>query len=217
MDYMDVLEKVSLFDGIDGDLNAILGCMSPDIRNYPKDGIIILTGDCIDSVGIILKGGVKIIQEDLDGNINIMTELSVSDIFGEAFVCAGYSKSMVTVQATKDSVIMFLNYKKVITTCSSACSFHAKLIANMLKIIATKNIMMSQKIELMGKRSTREKLLSYFKTQVNLSRSRKFTIPYNRMELAEFLSVDRSAMSRELSKMRDEGILDYYKNSFELY
>ncbi len=214
--YFKVLEKVPLFKGVEKELDAVLSCLLSSVKAYKKDSIIFLAGEPIHAIGIILSGSAKIIKEGIDGNVNILTELVPGDTFGEAFVCASMPKIFVTVQAQHNCEVLFINYKKMITPCAAACDFHTKLIENMMKIIAMKNIVLNQKIEIMSKRSIREKLLCYFEIQRETGNSNQFTIPFNRMELAEFICVDRSAMSRELSKMRDEGLIEFEKNFFKL-
>lgn len=196
------------------DFEKMFQCIEARTQCYVKDEIVLLAGDTVNFVGVILSGGVKIIKEDAEGNTSILTDLSGSELFGEVFACAGIDHSPVTVQASEKSEILFINYKRIITTCSSACGFHSKLIENMLRLIAKKNLMLNQKIEILSKRTTKEKLLLFFDTQRGMAK--KFVIPYNREELAHFLCVDRSAMSNELCKMRDEGIIRFNKNEFEL-
>ena len=196
------------------DFEKILNCLSARTSTYKKDEIILLSGDTVNFVGLILSGSVQVIKEDLDGHINILTELGVSDIFGEVFACAGVSQSPVTVIAVEDSEILLIDYKRIITSCASACPFHARLIENMLRLIAKKNLLLSRKNEILSKRTTREKLIAFFDTQRGAAK--KFTIPYNREELAHYLCVDRSAMSNELCKMRDEGLIKFQKNMFEM-
>jgi CRP-like cAMP-binding protein len=120
------------------------------------------------------------------------------------------------VQATENCEIMFIDCKRIIKTCNNACVFYWNLIENMLSVIARKNIMLNQKMEILSKRTTREKLLAFFNTQVQMNHSKKFSIPYNREGLAFYLCLDRSALSRELSNMRDEGLLKFNKNEFEI-
>jgi CRP-like cAMP-binding protein len=163
---------------------------------------------------MVLSGSARVIKEDENGNVMILTELAASELFGEAFACAGIEQSPVTVLAAEDSEILCIDYKKITSSCSSACGFHSKLIENMLKIIAEKNLLLNQKIEILSKRTTREKLLAFFDAQRGAAK--KFSIPYNREELAHYLCVDRSAMSGELCKMRDEGLLKFHKNKFEI-
>jgi CRP-like cAMP-binding protein len=192
----------------------MFNCLSARTDYYKKDDIILLSGNTVDFVGLVLSGNVKIIQEDKNGNIVIITELAASEIFGEVFACAGISHSPVTIIAKENVKILFINYKKIITSCTSSCIFHTKLIENMLKLIAKKYLELNQKIEILSKRTTREKLLAFFDMQRGTAK--KFTIPFNREELAHYLCVDRSAMSNELCKMRNEGLMLFNKNIFEL-
>ena len=196
------------------EFESVANCMQASTREYDKGSIILLSGNRVENIGLIVSGSVKVIKEDADGNIAMLTELSVSDMFGEVFACAGIDHSPVTVQASEKCEIMFFNYKKVVTSCSSSCMFHARLIENMLKIIALRNLLLSQKIEILSKRTTREKLLAFFDAHRNMAS--RFTVPYNREEMAQYLCVDRSAMSYELSRMRGEGLIRYNKNEFEL-
>ena len=204
-----------LFHGIAfSDFERVLTCLSAITASYKKDDIILLAGDTVSFVGLILSGSLKIIKEDIDGRVTIVTELGVSELFGEVFACADITQSPVTVLAAEKAEILQINYKRIITTCTSACHFHATLLENMLKLIARKNLKVSQKNEILSKRTTREKLLAFFDMQRGAAK--KFTIPYNREELALYLSVDRSAMSNELCKMRDEGLIKFNKNTFEI-
>ena len=196
------------------DFELMYGCLSARTASYKKDDVILLSGDTVNFVGLILSGSVRIIKEDVDGNIAILAELSVSDTFGEVFACAGVSQSPVTIQAAENSEVLFFDYKKIITSCSSACPFHARLIENMLKLVAQKNLLLNQKIEILSKRTTREKLLCFF--DIQRGAAKKFTIPFNREELAHYICADRSAMSNELCKMRDEGLIRFKKSTFEI-
>ena len=213
----NIIETVKdnpLFHGIGyNDFERMFSCIEAKTQKYKKDDIVLLSGDTVSFVGLILSGGVRIVKEDMDGNIMILTELTTSDIFGEVFACAGIGRSPVTIQASEDTEILFIDYKKIITVCPSVCGFHSKLIENMLSLIARKNLMLNQKIEILSKRTTREKLLAFL--DIYRNELQKFTIPYNREEMAQYLCVDRSAMSNELCKMRDEGLLKFHKNVFE--
>lgn len=211
----EAIKDNPLFSGIGySDFESMFRCIQARTQRYSEDDIILLSGDTVNFVGLILSGGVKIIKEDMDGNITILTELGVSELFGEVFACAGVDHSPVTVQASEDSEILFINYKKIITACSSACGFHTKLIENMIKLIAKKNLMLNQKIEILSKRTTREKLFMFF--DIQRGTAKKFTVPYSREEMARYLCVDRSAMSNELCKMRDERLIKFNKNKFEI-
>ena len=152
-----------MFEGIIlSDFEKTIACLSPIQKQFNKNEIVLNADDRINYIYIILSGSVKIVKNDIDGKENILTELSVSEIFGEVFACANILHSLVTVISLTESEVLFLDYKKIITSCSSACPSHSKLIANMLKLLANKNIMLHQKIELISKRTTRERLLLYF-------------------------------------------------------
>lgn len=212
-----ILKSSMLFaDLSDADLLDMLHCLSADVRSYKKNCTVILEGDPVHSVGLVLSGAVQVIHEDYLGNKHILAELLPSEIFAETFVCAGIKKSPVTVMSITACRIMFIEYRKILSICTSACSFHTKLVENMLKLIAYKNIILNQKIEFISKRTTREKLLSYFAVQMRKAGSTRFTIPFSRHELSDFLCVDRSAMSRELCRLRDDGLLRFHGNDIEM-
>ena len=214
---MNILRTSPLFSQIDEkDLPSMLNCLCARKADYKKDTYIFCSEDIVKDVGIVLIGSVNVIKEDFWGNRAILTKMQVGELFGEAFSFAGAKRLPVSVVAAEKTEVLFLDFRKISKTCSSNCNFHAQLIANMLEILAQKNIMLTQKLEHIVKRTTREKLLSYLSEQAIKSSSNSFTIPFNRQELADYLSVDRSAMSNELSKLRDEGILDFTKNNFEL-
>ena len=211
----DIVKSNDLFEGIElSDFEKTIPCLSPIKKKFNKNEIVLHAGDKVNYIYIILSGSVKIIKYDIDGKENILTELSVSESFGEVFACSNMLKSFVTVVSLVKSEVLLLDYKKIITSCSSACPSHSKLIANMLKLVANKNLVLHQKIELISKRTTRERLLLYL--DMHRGQEKKFTIPHSRENLAAYLCVDRSAMSNEFSKMQKEGVIKYNKNEFEI-
>jgi CRP-like cAMP-binding protein len=211
----EMIQGNPLFAGIShSDFEKMLGCIDARTHSYGKGESILLAGDAVGHMGLILSGVAQIIKEDENGDASILGEVAASELFGEVFACAGIDHSPVTVRASEDTEVLFLNYRKVITTCSAACAFHSRLIENMLKIIAQKNIYINQKNDILSKRTTRDKLLAFFDTQRGTAK--KFTIPFNREELASYLCVDRSAMSNELCKMRDAGLIKFKKNKFQI-
>ncbi len=215
--YLEVLERCSLFYNISqNDLNSVLHCLSAKDKFYKKNDFIFSEEDTPVYAGIIISGSVCVVKEDFWGNRAILAKLGEGELFGEVFSCAEVESFPVSVVATEDTEIILIDCRKVTTTCSTACVFHTQLINNLIKILANKNIMMNQKIQHIVKRTTREKLLSYLSEQAVRFKSDVFTIPFNRQELADYLSVDRSAMSKELSKMKDEGIIEFNKNEFVL-
>lgn len=212
-----LLEKSFLFQGIaTDDITAVLSCLSAKSISYPKGSFIFRSGETNDSVGLVLTGCVHIIKEDFWGNRTILMEASAGKLFGETYATLPNLPLEVSVVAVEPSTILFLNINKIMTLCSNTCSFHAKLIQNLLFIFAQKNLLLTQKMEHTSKRSTREKLLSYLSGESIKNSCSSFEIPFNRQQLADYLSVDRSAMSNELSKLQDEGVLEYRKNWFLL-
>lgn len=215
--YLNILKKSPLFNEIsENDLESMLTCLSATIKKYKKNEIIYMTGDRLDKVGVVVEGNVHIVKEDILGNRNIIAHMHEGQLFGEAFACAEVDNLPVSVISNSNCIIIFIDYKKVIYTCNNSCVFHHKLLENMLGILARKNILLSNKIEHISKRTTREKALSYLFTQVQQQGKNTFKIPFNRQELADYLSVDRSALSTELGKLRDEGIIEFDRNEFKI-
>lgn len=212
-----ILEQVSLFNGINSaELSNILECLNGNVRQYPKNQSIIRAGEEITSLGIILTGSVQVVREDVMGNRMIVAGLEEGEIFGETFVCAGLKESPVSVFAMEACRILWISVKKIVSTCATACSFHSRLITNLLELLARKNLYLNSKMELLSKRSMRDKIMSFLALQMEQHKNSSFEISLNRNELADYLCIDRSAMSRELSKLRDEGIIEYRKNCFTI-
>lgn len=208
----------ALFTGIrNEDLAILLDCLSAKSKIYQKNEFIFNHGDRVSFIGMVLSGTVQIIKENYWGSRSILNQAGPGELFGEAFSCAGVPTLEVSALAAQASEILFIDYKRIITTCPSSCGFHMQMIQNMIQILALKNILLTQKIGHISMRSIREKLLSYLSAQALKAESSQFAIPFNRQELADYLSVDRSALSGELARMKKEGILDYRKNEFKLY
>ena len=215
--YIDIIKKSSLFvDITEEEINSMLACLNARIKTYKKGEYIYVSGDVITNISIVLDGSLHVQSDDYWGNRSIISHLAKGDIFGEAYVAPTSGAFLSDVIAVEDSVICNLDASKVLTSCSSACTFHTKLIKNLFYVISSKNRTLVQKLGHVTKRSTREKLISYLSFQAKKHNSNQFFIPFNRQQLADFLSVDRSAMSNELCKMRDEGLLSFHKNHFVL-
>ncbi len=215
--YINILKSVTLFEGLkEEEMEAVLSCLSAKTGSYAKNQMIFNHGDQTTNIGIILSGQAQVIKEDYYGNRNLITNLVEGMLFGETFVCADIKTLPVSVICTAESIILWVDYRRIISPCTQACAFHSTLIYNMLKIVSMKNLILSQKIEFTSKRTTKEKLLSFLSSEAQRSGSNHFFIPFNRQELADYLSVDRSAMSYELSKLQKERRLTFHKNEFTL-
>ena len=211
------LLQTSVFSGITTEeIKDMLSCLSAREVTFGKDEIIFSYGKHLTSIGIVLDGCVHILKEDFWGNANLMSECQAGDIFGEAYAINASAPLEMNIFSAADSRILFLEVNKILTVCSSACEFHNRLIQNLLRISAQKGLTLTSRMMHTAPRALRDRLISYLSEQAIANNSAHFTIPYNRQQLADYLSVDRSAMSNELCKLRDEGILEFRKNSFTL-
>ena len=216
--YIDLLCDTSLFQNIDKlDMESMLKCLNPYGKFYKKGNYITHTGDSINSIGVVLKGNVQMLKEDVWGNTAILAIIAEKDIFGETFVCSRSYNSTVSFRATADCEVLFLSFAKILHSCTNACEFHHRLIDNMVTLIALKNMQLMEKLEIISKKTLREKILIYLSRQAQQSSQMRFTVPMGRMELADYLGADRSALSRELSRMKEEGLIDYNKSTFRLF
>ncbi len=212
-----ILPPCPLFAGIDeSQLPTVLSCLDAVEKAYPRGTAIWKAGDPALRIGILLQGRAQVVSEDVFGNRSILGEIVPGELFGEAFACAGAPRIPVGVTAQADSAVLFVDFRKVLAACAPSCQFHHQLVENMVRILAEKNRMLNQKIRYLSKRTTREKLLAYLSDQAKAAGSRTFTIPFRRQELADFLCVERSAMSAQLGQLRREGVLDFDKSTFRL-
>lgn len=212
-----ILEKCPLFDGIRlEDLSVMLGCIGGRTITVPKGQFIFQEGAPATHVGMVLTGAVRLEREDYYGNRSIIAHIGPSELFGETYACANVQSLPISVATDEDSSVLLMDCQRITTTCSSACEFHNRIIYNLLRLVATKNLVFDQKIQITSKRTTREKLMTYLLNQAKLRGSNSFTIPYDRQELADYLEVDRSGLSSEISKLRKEKVLESEKCNFKL-
>jgi CRP/FNR family transcriptional regulator, dissimilatory nitrate respiration regulator len=212
------LHSAELFQNIaETDLKPLLSCLSARTVRHAKGQVIWAAGDHVDCFGMVLSGLVQVVQDDFYGNRSILAQIGPGHLFGESYAFAEIEALPVSVLAAAECELIFIDYRRLAFPCAMACEYHGQLIKNLLHIVARKNIALTQKIEMTAKRTTREKLLAYLSLEAQKAGGRRFCIPFNRQELADYLAVDRSAMSAELSKLRREHILDCQKNQFELY
>jgi len=215
--YRDVLRQSPLFAGIeDTGLISMLGCLGTIEKHYKKGETVFSEGEKATHIGIVCHGEVQAERVDYDGNRTIVSNASGGDLFAEAFACAEVEQLPVSVIATEETDVLLFDCRRITQTCCKACAFHQQIIFNLLKITAKESIRLHQRAEIISHRTTREKLLAYLNQQAKEAESRKFTVPFDRQELADYLEVDRSGLSAEISKLRKEGILRSTKNEFEL-
>lgn len=215
--HFDILRKCSLFNQIEDEkLIKMLGCLGARVETFDKKYTIMAAGNSAKYIGIMLSGSAQIFQIDYFGNRSIVAGVGPSEMFCEAFACAEVAAVPVTVVANEPCEVMFIDCNHILHTCTNNCGFHQQLIFNLMKSLATKNIMFHRKIEITSKRSTREKIMAYLMFCAKKADSNSFDIPFDRQELADYLEVDRSGLSAEISKLRKQGIIKSYKKHFEL-
>ena len=208
--------RTPLFRGIDPqELGALLTCVEATRRRYAKGETVLHRGERTVRLGLVLSGGVHVVKEDFWGSRTIVGLAEAGDVFAESYCLAGEPLE-VSVVAAEVTEVLFLNAGRILSSCEHACAFHARLTENLTALLAGKNLALTRKMGHMARRTTREKLLSYLSAAALAAGSSEFDIPLDRQQLADFLAVDRSAMSAALGKLRDEGILTFRKNHFHL-
>ena len=215
--YIPILKRTKLFSGVgEEDISSLLSCLGARKKEYKKGEYILREGEHISDIFILVEGKIHIQKDDYWGNRSILSVISVGEMFGEGYAAPESGALLNDVVAVEDSSVIFFDVKRILTTCSSACRFHNMIVQNMFFAISDKNRKLVQKLGHMSGRTTRAKLISYLSEEAKRQGSSAFTVPFNRQQLADYLCVDRSAMSNELCKMRDEGMIKFEKSRFEL-
>ena len=216
--FVPVLKKTKLFSGVgEEDIVTMLSCLGARLLTFRKGEYVLRQGERLNDILVLAEGSLHIQRDDYWGNRSILGHVGVGEIFGEAYAAPESGALLNDVVAVEDSSVFFFDVRRVLSTCSSACRFHSMVIQNLFYAISEKNRGLVQKLDYMSRRTTREKLLSYLSEEARKQNSADITIPFNRQQLADYLSVDRSAMSNELGRMRDDGLLEFEKNRFRLY
>ena len=216
--YLFILRNSPFFQGMtEEEILSVLHCVNATVQHKKKDEYILRVGDRTESMGLVLRGSVLVLQEDLWGHRNIMHRIGPGEYFAEPFAATAGSVLNVSVVADEDSEIMMLNMERFLKTCPHACAHHGRMVRNLVSVMARRVLDLNEKLTHMAKRSTREKLLSYLSAESIRQGKLAFTIPYDRQQLADYLSVERAAMSVELGKLQKEGLLKTNRNHFELF
>ena len=208
--------QAMLFDGIaPQDIDQLLDCLEAHERTYEKGEVILHAGDTTRSLGIVVAGSVNIVASQSWGDRTIFVHVEPGQMFGEAYAVTD-SKMLVDAIAAETSQVLLLNAGRLLTVCERACPHHHRTIRNLVRIAALKNIALSRRIMHTAPKTIRGRVLSYLSEQALEHGSRSFAIPFSREQMASYLSVDRSALSNELSKMQRDGLIRFKKNRFEL-
>ena len=215
--YLDILKTCPLFlDISDGELLKMLSCLDARKHSFEKNEYILSEGEPSVEVGILLSGSASASQIDYYGNRTLIGRISPGEMFAEEFACAGVTSLPIDVIADGACEVLLINCNHILTPCASYCGHHQKMIYNMMRDVAKKAIIFHKKIDVTAKRTTRDKLLTYLNYMAKETGKSSFEIPFDRQELADYLEVDRSGLSAEISKMKTDGIIDNKKNHFVL-
>ena len=216
-DFLPMIRASRLFSGVsERELEAMLACLRPETKDYPKDAFVLRAGDTAEAVGLVLSGTILMLQEDVWGNRNILSKAGPGQTFAAAYACAPGSVLNVSVLAETPVTVLFLNVGRVLTLCPAACAHHSRIIRNLLGELAGKNLRLGEKLTHMGQRTTRAKIMSYLSAEAQRLGTYELDIPFSRQQLADYLGVERSGLSLELGKMKQDGLLEFHKNHFEL-
>lgn len=211
------LSNTTLFRGLgEHEILGLLNCIGAKERTFQKDEVIFRAGSPVSEFGLVESGSVNIVVNLYWGNSMIFGHVAKGEVFAENYAAIPGKELVCDVVACEETKVIFLNMKKLLTTCVKACAYHHRIIQNMLRISAQKNLNMSSRMVHTASKSLRERLLSYLSEQALEHGNSRFTIPFNRQQLADYLAVNRSAMSNELSKMQADGLITYRKNEFTL-
>lgn len=215
---IDIIGKCALFAGIEPEnIAEMLNSMEARVITAAKNQVIISEGEPAKYMGLVLSGGVRIIREDYYGNRSIVAEVEPGELFAETVAAAGAEKMPVSAAASEDSEIMLIDCRRMLCCGEKDMnSIQSRLVRNLLRVVAEKNIKLNRKIEIISCRTTREKLMTYLMAEAKRRNSSEFEIPFDRQELADYLGVDRSAMSAEIARMRRDGIIENRKSRFRL-
>lgn len=215
--YEKIIASSPLFSGFAaGELESIIKCLSPSVRVIEKDGTVFSHGDRPQYVGIVLDGCVYVVYDDYWGNRSLISAAEAGDVFGEAFSCGGAETLPVSAITKRESTVLLIDSAKLLEPCESICTFHVRLMKNMIKTLSVKNTEITNKIRHITPKSAKEKIMSYLSYCAEAAGSSTFDIPFDRQGMADYLSMERSALSNTLGKMRDDGLIIFTKNRFTL-
>jgi len=216
-EYISLLTRCALLERIaPGELLRMLECLGAQLLHFAKGSSILRQGDPARSFGLLLSGSAQIIRGDVHGSHDVIAAIQPGELFAEALACAALDALPVNVVAQSDCVVLMFSHSRVMQGCPRGCVAHSQLVTALLRLISQKNLQLNQKLEIVMQRTTREKLMAYLELQSRACGSRRFTIPFDRQGLADYLGVERSAMSTELNRLKKEGRIDFHKAVFEL-
>ncbi len=215
--YIPTLVNVPLFNEISAsELGGMLHCFNSKVKGYHKEGLIAIEGEPFTGIGVILSGSVIVSKTNEQGERVVISKFGQGQMFGEMIAFSKKDKWPATVSALEETEIITVNPHLILNTCGKMCDGHRQLIMNMLSIVSNKALLLNKKVEYLSKKSMRGKLAKYIIEQKKGKDTINFEVDLNRNELADFLNVSRPSMSRELGRMKDEGLIDFHKQTFKI-
>ena len=217
--YVNKLKDIKLFDGFSEEgLSVFLNSINNKILTLKKGDLVFSEGDEFSNLCILLEGEILLTNSDEYGNRNVIDIISENQMFAEVFSFTSKKQSPVTAQASSESLIFLIDTKDLISIKNDNKILVDKhiIVSNLLNIFADKNLILLSKIEVISRRNIRDKIMHFLELQRQKSAKNIFNIPYSRKDMADFLGVDRSALSRELSRLKEENIIDFEKNTFKI-
>ena len=215
--YESALSRSVLFEGIAPEQRrALLECLKPRRLSFGRGDILLAEDGPADRVGVLLSGEARVVRGDVCGNRTIQARVEPGELFAEAFACAGVARLPVSVEGEQPGEALLIPMTRLVEPCGKVCGFHRQVTVNLLRATASRNLQLNRKLEILSRRTTREKLMTYLTAEAARARSATFMIPFDRQGLADYLGVDRSALSAEIGKLRREGVLESERSSFKL-
>ncbi|MDD2497010.1 MAG: Crp/Fnr family transcriptional regulator [Desulfitobacteriaceae bacterium] len=215
--WKEIFSLCPLFQGINADeLNIMFGCFKPRTARFRKNDCIAIAGERFNGIGVLLSGEVAVTKENAAGNRMILTVLSSGEIFGEMAAFSKFKVWPATIIAQKESIVLFLSSESIVGECEKRCAWHKRLVLNMLRILSDKALTLNKKLEYLSIKSMRGKISAFLLEQFKKTGQEVFIMPLKRSELADFLNVTRPALSREFCRMRDDGIIEFYRSSVKI-
>lgn len=215
--YLPDIKEAPLFANVKGrDMEPVLSCLGGYVKTYNKGEYISLANEEVKNVGLILQGTVQMVQEDVWGRKTLLMFLNRHELFGETFICGDYVLPTVSFYASTPVEVLFLPIHRVLHTCTNRCEFHHQITENLMKLIANKNVQLIEKIQILSQKTLKDKISVYLSMEAKRSQSEYFELQAGRLEMAEYLCADRSALTRELNLMKQDGLIDFDKNTFRI-
>jgi len=206
-----------LFQGMtESELLHLLSCLQAQVITVKKGGGILHQGDPAKFFGVLLRGRAHVVRSDMHGTHDIISDIRPMETFSASFACSSAETMPVGVFAAEDSTVLMLDHRRVLKACAAGCMAHSRLVASLLRAIADKHQLLNEKMEVVTQRTTREKVMAYLHNRQKREGSRHFFIPFDRQGLADYLGVERTALSAELSRLQKDGLIRFRKNEFEV-